>query len=272
MAALGQTGGEARKERLRLRHDGFTPARQKAFLKTLGETGCVRDACRVAGVSSTTAYRCRERLAGFAERWDTALAMAATELEAVAWKRAVEGVEVQTIRKGKVVASVKKPSDSILRLLMQGANPAKYGRTGGKAGPCDEAAEIAAAAEKAGREEEERREAEAAIEMERKAAWDEIHHRLNLIRDYICCTNLFDVHRMSNAEFWVALQVAQAAFEARFGEPAYDFVYRPGCAPGSADFEAWKRLARQVEARRTADEDWDWGLAPGGVPGEGVGP
>ncbi|WP_158703064.1 hypothetical protein [Allosphingosinicella vermicomposti] len=113
----------------RVRHDGFTAARQKAFLKVLGETGCVRDACRVAGISSTAAYRWQKRLPDFAAAWETALAMASTELEAVAWKRAVEGAEVVTVRNGVVVSTVKKPSDSILRLLMQGANPAKFGRT-----------------------------------------------------------------------------------------------------------------------------------------------
>lgn len=117
----------------RARHDGFTAARQRVFLKTLGETGCVRDACRVAGISSTAVYRWRDRLPDFAERWETALAMASTELEAIAWKRGVEGVEVKTVRNGEVVAVTKKPSDSILRLLMQGADPVKYGRAGGAA-------------------------------------------------------------------------------------------------------------------------------------------
>ncbi|QPQ54299.1 hypothetical protein IC614_07985 [Allosphingosinicella flava] len=119
----------SKKDGPRVRHDGFTPERQRRFLEALGKTGCVRDACRVAGVSSTAAYRARTRIAGFEEKWETALAMASTELEAVAWKRAVEGAEVVTVRSGEVVSTVRKPSDSMLRLLLQGANPNKYGRT-----------------------------------------------------------------------------------------------------------------------------------------------
>ena len=141
----------------RMRHDGFTPARQKTFLKTLSETGCVRDACRVAGISSNAVYRWRGRLPGFAERWETALAMASTELDAIAWKRGVEGVAVETVRNGKVVAVTKKPSDSILRLLMQGANPEKYGRTGGAAVSAKLREEVK---EELRREEYERRKAE----------------------------------------------------------------------------------------------------------------
>jgi len=245
----------ATKAKLRPRHDGFTPARQKKFLKTLAETGCVRDACRVAGITSTTAYRWRKGLAGFKERWETALSMASVELEAVAWKRAVEGVEVVTVRNGAVVSTVKKPSDSILRLLMQGANPDKYGRTGGRAGPGADPDDEAEAAEEAAAAE-----AEAA---ERAAASREIQRRLGLFRDHMMRTNDFDPAGMSVAHFWVALQVAQAAFEARFGEPGFDFVYRPGCEPGSADHAAWRALAARVEARRAENgDDWDWGLGP----------
>lgn len=122
-------------QKLRLRRDGFTPLAQAKFLKTLRKTGCVRDGCRVAGVSSTTAYRTRARLAAFDKAWETALTIAASDIELLAWDRAVEGVEVTTLRKGEVVAVTKKPSDAIFRMLLIASNRKKYGngmRAGGE--------------------------------------------------------------------------------------------------------------------------------------------
>lgn len=114
----------------RQRHDGFTPAKQRRFLKTLAKTGCLSDAARKAGISRNTVRRHRLKWAAFEAKVQRALAMAGTELEAIAWQRAVEGVPEVVIRDGKVAWIKIKPSDAILRLLLQGANPRKYGRSG----------------------------------------------------------------------------------------------------------------------------------------------
>jgi len=133
--ALHGAGEESEDGRgLRYRHDGFTPERQRAFLSALEQTGCVDDACRVAGISDTTAYRTREKLPDFARSWNAALARAAMPLRALAWERATQGAETKVIRDGKHVESRFKPSDSILRLLMQGSDPDAYGRPFGGAG------------------------------------------------------------------------------------------------------------------------------------------
>lgn len=124
-------GDEAPKRGLRLRHDGFTPARQRIFLDTLGKTGCVRDACRRAGISNTSAYRARDRLGPeFARQWDLAQAMAASSLEALAWERAVTGIEEPVYFYGKFSHMRVRRSDSLFRLLLQASNPKKYGRLG----------------------------------------------------------------------------------------------------------------------------------------------
>ncbi|MBN8806943.1 MAG: hypothetical protein J0I47_01700 [Sphingomonas sp.] len=103
---------------LRFRHDGFTPLKQRQFLTVLGDTGCIRDACRAVGVSSTTAYRLRLRSPEFAEDWDCALAMAATVLELAAFRRAVIGVEEPIYQAGKLVGTRRRYSDSLLRVLI----------------------------------------------------------------------------------------------------------------------------------------------------------
>lgn len=114
----------------RPRHDGFTPERQKKFFKTLRKTGCISDAARAAGISRNTVRRWRDRWEEFDGKVEAALAIASVDLDTVAWKRATEGAEEKVFREGRLVATRIKPSDSILRLIMQGANPGKYGRMG----------------------------------------------------------------------------------------------------------------------------------------------
>jgi hypothetical protein len=114
----------------RQRHDGFTPKKQRKFFKALRKCGCLSDAARVAGISRNTVRRHRDKWPAFDRRVKGALAEAAGELDMIAWKRAVEGVPEIVIRDGKVAWIKIKPSDAILRLLMKGANPKKYGAAG----------------------------------------------------------------------------------------------------------------------------------------------
>lgn len=118
---------------LRRRIDGFTPERQRKFLKWLGRTGCVRDAAGKAGISTTTIDRTRRKFADFNARCVAALELAVPKLEAIAYRRATVGAAEKVIRKGKVVEVRQKPSDAMLKLLLSGAAPRKYGRYAGLA-------------------------------------------------------------------------------------------------------------------------------------------
>lgn len=110
----------------RERHDAFTEARKHIFLKALIKTGCLLDACRATGISAKTVYRHQESDPRFAADCRTALRMSATPLELTAWSRAVEGVEREFACGGQVYTR-RIYSDSLLRLLLQGSNPKKYG-------------------------------------------------------------------------------------------------------------------------------------------------
>ena len=136
--------------RYRTRHDGWTAARTRAFLHALARTGCVRDACAIAHISSTSAYRHRKRDPGFARAWERALTEALPVLEAAAFARAVDGVDEPVIYGGKVVATKKRYSDAILVTLLKRA---------------DEAAEVARFAEQRG-------------EADTEAAFEELKRRL----------------------------------------------------------------------------------------------
>jgi hypothetical protein len=110
----------------RVRHDAFTPRRRHDFLKALVKTGCLADACRLAGVGPRTVYRHQEEDPAFAEHCRLALRMSAAPVELTAWARAVEGVEQEFACGGQV--HVRRRYDAgLLRLLLQGSNPKKYG-------------------------------------------------------------------------------------------------------------------------------------------------
>lgn len=111
----------------RQRHDAFTPSRKKAFLKVLSRTGCILDACREVGVSPRTVYYHQGKDYEFLKHCTLAVKMAAVTIELAAFERGVVGVEEEVFRGGRVVGTRVKHSDSVLRLLLQGANRKKYG-------------------------------------------------------------------------------------------------------------------------------------------------
>ena len=104
---------------LRVREDGWTVARTRTFLALLAQTGCVADAARIAGVSTTSVSRSRGLFPLFDRACAEALANALRGLEAVAYERAVEGRESVILRDGKEVERRIVPSDSLLALLLK---------------------------------------------------------------------------------------------------------------------------------------------------------
>jgi hypothetical protein len=112
----------------RVRHDGWTQERQIRFLAVLGHTGCVVDACRVVNISKTSAYRLRKLHPKFAAAWEKAMLSAGQGLEAIAYKRAVEGSETIIFRNGVEYERRISKSDSLLALLIKRGhmNPAAF--------------------------------------------------------------------------------------------------------------------------------------------------
>ena len=110
----------------RQRHDAFTEARKCEFLRALVKTGCIEDACRRVGVGRRTVYRHQEDSPSFFDNCRLALRMSGTPIELTAWQRAVEGVE-QEFAVGGEVRVRRRYDGGLLRLLLQGSNPGKYG-------------------------------------------------------------------------------------------------------------------------------------------------
>jgi hypothetical protein len=88
------------------RHDGFTPAAEQLFLRTLADTGVVADACRATGVTRQAAYARRRSASGraFALAWDAAQLIARTPLGDDVLSRSRHGVIDRVYRNGELVA------------------------------------------------------------------------------------------------------------------------------------------------------------------------
>lgn len=128
---------------LRSRADGWTPARQAAFLAALAQTRSVAAAARRVRMARETAYRLRRRAGGegFAAAWDRVLGritdlrrkVTGSELA----QRALYGLLKPHIYRGEHVATLRKPDNSaLLRYLAQltrseRAGPVRGGRSQG---------------------------------------------------------------------------------------------------------------------------------------------
>lgn len=106
----------------------WTPERREKFLARLAETGNVRLACELAGISRMHVYRTRRAEADFAEAWDHALEDFADRLEEAAAKRAVEGYQRPMVSGGKLVCHETVYSDRLLERMLEAHRPQKYRR------------------------------------------------------------------------------------------------------------------------------------------------
>jgi hypothetical protein len=111
---------------LRTRADGWTPARQAAFLAALAQTRSVAAAARRVGMARETAYRLRGKRGAesFAAAWDAVLGRAPAAGRKVTpeerCRRALEGVlKPRFWRAGHVSTQRKADNSALLGLLAQ---------------------------------------------------------------------------------------------------------------------------------------------------------
>jgi len=119
----------------RNQHSGWTAERQRKFIEHLSLTGSVGEAAALAGVSSRSAYRLRNKAAAesFARAWDAALSLSATRLAAIAWDRALHGRSERFYKDGELVMERKMPSDYLLTWLLSRIDPLQFGSPTAKA-------------------------------------------------------------------------------------------------------------------------------------------
>lgn len=119
----------------RKRHAGWTAERQRRFIEHLALTGNVGEACAIVGVSSSSAYRLRNKAGAesFARGWDAALRLCATRLAAIAFDRAVNGRAERFYKDGELAMERRIPSDYLLTWLLSRLDPLQFGSPSAKA-------------------------------------------------------------------------------------------------------------------------------------------
>jgi hypothetical protein len=91
-------------ETRRLRHDGWTPEKKRAFLECFAACGVIVEACQAAGMSARAAYNLRGRDPLFAAGWDAAAVKARDPLADEVYARARNGVVERIYKDGLIVA------------------------------------------------------------------------------------------------------------------------------------------------------------------------
>lgn len=98
------------------RHDGWTPARQRAFVEALADTGSVTRAAGMVNMAQTNCYTLRRApgAEGFRRAWDAALDFGVARLKDIAFERAVEGELIPVFHNGKLMGFRRKRNDALL--------------------------------------------------------------------------------------------------------------------------------------------------------------
>jgi hypothetical protein len=90
---------------LRNRHDGWSAAMQRRFIKALTVTGSVGAAAKMVQMSRKSAYLLRRRgdAESFAEAWDIAIMMGRARMFDYVMERALNGVTTFTVKLGGAI-------------------------------------------------------------------------------------------------------------------------------------------------------------------------
>lgn len=112
----------------------FTPARRKAFLEVVAETGNLSEACRAVNINPATYRKHRKEDQEFGEALELALMKGGALIEAEMRRRGIEGWEEEVYQKGAFAGTVRKYDGNILIKLAQGRFPEKYGSVNGREG------------------------------------------------------------------------------------------------------------------------------------------
>ncbi|WP_338426410.1 hypothetical protein [Sphingopyxis kveilinensis] len=111
------------------RKDGWSPAKQRAFIEALADTGSVVTAAQRVGMSESSAYRLRRSpdAAAFDRAWSAAIDTASKKLLDTAFERAIVGSEEPVFdRDGNPVGRRLRHSDRLLMFLLRAYAPDRF--------------------------------------------------------------------------------------------------------------------------------------------------
>ena len=105
----------------KLRHDGWTPERQRAFIAALADTGAVSRAAAMVNMSPVGAYYLRRQPGAdeFRRAWEAALDYGVARMKDIAFERAIEGYLVPMLLGGKLIGWRRKYNDRLLMFCLR---------------------------------------------------------------------------------------------------------------------------------------------------------
>lgn len=112
------------------RKDGWSPAKQRAFIEALADCGSVVTAAQAVGMSEASAYRLRRSpgAEAFDRAWSAAIDAAAKKLLDAAFERALVGTDEPVFdRDGNRVGRRLRQSDRLLMFLLRAYGPERFG-------------------------------------------------------------------------------------------------------------------------------------------------
>ena len=114
---------------LSARHDGWTAARQIAFIQILAETANVSAACRAVGMSRRSAYALYNRpdAQSFRQGWNIAVEQGTRCLADAALERALNGVVQPIFYQGQQIGEPRIFDEGMTRFLLRAHAPDRYG-------------------------------------------------------------------------------------------------------------------------------------------------
>lgn len=115
------------------RHDGWTPDRQRSFIRELARIGVVSAAARAVGMSPKSAYALLKRAgpdSGFARAWGRALDEGRARGIDTAIDRALNGVANPIFYGGRQIGERRHFNDRLLIAVLRYARPDLYARRG----------------------------------------------------------------------------------------------------------------------------------------------
>jgi len=112
------------------RHDGWTPERQRAFIRALADTGSVSRAARAVNMSPEGAYYLRRQPGseGFRRAWEAALDFGVQRLKDIAYERAIDGQLVPVFVAGKLKGFRRIRNDRLLMFCLRMNARDEHGR------------------------------------------------------------------------------------------------------------------------------------------------
>ena len=114
---------------MRARHDGWTPAKQVAFLHALAASACVDEACRAVGMSASSAYTLRARpdAMSFRQAWEVTLDYALDVLADTMIGRAINGVATPIFYQGEQIGEKRRYDERLGLFLLRTRRPERFG-------------------------------------------------------------------------------------------------------------------------------------------------